>query len=305
MAPVSGKIKGAAEALKGILEANGISDKVAQEEPESVKQIEMFLFNFSKIQSLDIFTGLTSLFICQQAIYEIECLDALRHLESLWICETNISRIKGLDNNIKLERLFLYSNKIRKLENLQHLTLIQTLWLQDNEISEIENLDSLCNLKQLSLARNKIHEIGSSLDSCTNLSELNLAGNELWSFKDLLNITRSTSLRKLAFNDPDWGDNPVCDLCNYQTYVFFHLQQLSHMDTLPIPEEGKQLAEATYMKKKMYYNMRIKTLKRNTTNILRKGRDACLNLKEELSKTLMLLIRQQKVCYLNSNTLEA
>ncbi len=26
------------------------------------------------------------------------------------------------------------------------------------------------------------------------------------------------------------------------------------------------------MKKKMYYNMRIKTLKRNTTNILRKGK---------------------------------
>lgn len=46
------------------------------------------------------------------------------------------------------------------------------------------------------------------------------------------------------------------------------------MDTMPIPEEGKQLAEATYMKKKMYYNMRIKTLKRNTTNILRKGGEA-------------------------------
>ena len=30
------------------------------------------------------------------------------------------------------------------------------------------------------------------------------------------------------------------------------------------------------MKKKMYYNMRIKTLKRNTSNVIRKGMEARL-----------------------------
>jgi hypothetical protein len=63
---------------------------------------------------------------------------------------------------------------------------------------------------------------------------------------------------------------------------------------MPIPEEGKQLAEATYMKKKMYYNMRIKTLKRNTTNILRKGREALSARKAQLSKNINALIRMQK-----------
>jgi hypothetical protein len=42
MAP-GGRLKAGPEAFKGICEANGISDKVATEDPESVKLIEMFL----------------------------------------------------------------------------------------------------------------------------------------------------------------------------------------------------------------------------------------------------------------------
>lgn len=143
------------------------------------------------------------------------------------------------------------------IEGLSTLTNLKTLWLMDNEIEHIQGLETLTQLSHLNLSRNRIREIGSSLDANVNLEELNLAGNYLWSFKDLLNLTRATYLRKLSFNDPDYGDNPVCELCNYQTYVFFHLQQLSHMDTMPIPEEGKHLAEATYMKKKVGEMFRV------------------------------------------------
>ena len=197
--PISaaGRVKDAGQALKGLLEANGISEKAYNEDPTTVKTIEMFLFNFSKIQSLDAFTGLTSLFICQQAIPEIEGLDALVHLETLWLIETNISKIKGLDNLVNLKKLYLYSNRIKSIENIAHLWQLHTLWLMDNEIAEISGLERLEQLTHLNIAQNKIREIGSSLDSNTNLVELNLAGNELWSFKDLLNLTRASSLRKL------------------------------------------------------------------------------------------------------------
>ena len=189
------RVKDASQALKGVLEANGISEKVYNEDASSVKQIEMFLFNFSKIQSLDNFTGLTSLFICQQAIPEIEGLDTLVNLEQMWLVETNISRIKGLDNLVKLQKLYLYSNRIKRIENLGHLEELTTLWLMDNEIEEITGLETLHGLTHLNLAQNKIREIGSSLDAQTSMVELNLAGNELWSFKDLLNLTRAKALR--------------------------------------------------------------------------------------------------------------
>ncbi len=47
------------------------------------------------------------------------------------------------------------------------------------------------------------------------------------------------------------------------------------MDTLVISDDAKSFAEATFMKKKMYYNMRIKTMQRTFSTLgklLRKGR---------------------------------
>lgn len=93
--------------LRPQLEANGVTEKTMNEAPASVRQLEMFLFNYSKIQALDAFTGLTTLVICQQAIQEMEGLTSLVHLECLWLCETNISKIKGLENNKKLQKLYL------------------------------------------------------------------------------------------------------------------------------------------------------------------------------------------------------
>eukprot|EP00955_Chlamydomonas_euryale_P087335 364283-Chlamydomonas_euryale.AAC.13 len=53
-----------------------------------------------------------------------------------------------------------------------------------------------------------------------------------------------------------WGDCPLASLCNYQTYVLFVLPRLASLDTLLLADETKQLAEATFLKKQMYYNMR-------------------------------------------------
>ena len=47
-----------------------------------------------------------------------------------------------------------------------------------------------------------------------------------------------------------------------QTYVLYHLRNIYKLDTLFISDEAKSFAEATFMKKKMYYNMRIKTMQR-------------------------------------------
>lgn len=43
--------------------------------------------------------------------------------------------------------------------------------------------------------------------------------------------------------------------------------KIMQLDTLVISEEAKSFAEATFMKKKMYYNMRIKTIQRSFSTI--------------------------------------
>ena len=52
-------------------------------------------------------------------------------------------------------------------------------------------------------------------------------------------------------------------------FVLFMLPKLSILDTLLLADETKMLAEATFLKKQMYYNMRIKTMHRNARNIIR------------------------------------
>lgn len=68
-------------------------------------------------------------------------------------------------------------------------------------------------------------------------------------------------LEQLLFSDPDWGASPIARLCNYATYAAVNLPNLRTLDSQPLTAQTKAVAEATYLKKKMYYNMRISTLR--------------------------------------------
>lgn len=54
-----------------------------------------------------------------------------------------------------------------------------------------------------------------------------------------------------------------------QLGAFRPFLRLTCLDTLLLAEETKALAEATFLKKQMYYNMRIKTLRRNARQIIK------------------------------------
>jgi Leucine-rich repeat (LRR) protein len=92
---------------------------------------------------------------------------------------------------------------------------LETLWLCDNKIERLEGLDRLTQLKQLWIAGNQIDALRVSLDKVKSLSDLNIAGNKICSFKEALNLNRLPGLRVLAFYDPHFGENPICNLCNY------------------------------------------------------------------------------------------
>jgi Leucine-rich repeat (LRR) protein len=49
--------------------------------------------------------------------------------------------------------------------------------------------------------------------------------------------------------------------------MLYHIPQITQLDTFVVSEEAKNFAEATFMKKRMYYNMRIKTIKRTASNL--------------------------------------
>jgi Leucine-rich repeat (LRR) protein len=207
-------------------------------------------------------------------VTRIHSLDSCYRLTRLWLSECQLTEIQGLHECRLLVTLNLDGNRIRRIQGLEKLEALQQLWLNSNQLTTLEGLSTLTNLTQLWVGRNKIEHIGNALDKNLSLTELNIADNKIGCFKDLDNLGRLPNLSNLALNDPHFNPNPVCMLCNYQTYALFQLTQLTCLDSLAISDDAKHLAQATFSKKKMYYNMRIKTLKRNTTNVLRRAQSA-------------------------------
>lgn len=79
-------------------------------------------------------------------------------------------------------------------------------------------------------------------------------------------------LKRLLLSDPDWGASPVACLCNYATYAAVNLPSLHALDSQVLTSPAKSTAEATYLRKKMYYNMRIHTLRRKAAALVQQAR---------------------------------
>ena len=236
---------------------------------EGVKEIDAALSDLCRMDVVSRFTGVQVLSLVVEGITEIEGLDRLEQLEELYLTGNLITSMRGLENCHNLRRLCVGQNKIKKFERLKGCKELEYLSAYENQIESLDGLNSLHHLKTLEVQGNLIECIGSSLDELTRLEEINISSNKISNFKELLNLNRLPRLKNAVFSDPHFGDNPICTLCNYQTYLLYHMPQLEKLDTLAVSEDAKAFAEATFMKKRMYYNMRIKTMQRNASNLVR------------------------------------
>lgn len=218
----------------------------------------------------------------------------MKNLEELCLSQNIIEKIEGLDHNLSLKKLFLTNNYIKKIEGLDRLKNLEALWLSENEIRSLRGLENLLELKELWIAGNNITYIGKHISSLTKLQYLNLANNHIGNLLEVINLQPLTRLRALHFSDPHFGDNPLCNLCNYQVYVVYHLKQLTQLDSCTITEEFKNTAETTFLKKRMYYDMRIKTTYRSADNIKTTVSKTYQNLKNTLNGQFLSHIKGLK-----------
>mmetsp|Transcript_17811 Transcript_17811/g.27552 ORF Transcript_17811/g.27552 Transcript_17811/m.27552 type:complete len:191 (+) Transcript_17811:539-1111(+) len=190
----------------------------------------------------------------------MEGIDRLKSLEKCWMSHNYFDSIKGFDKLRNLKELYLGYNRLTKTSGLEKCIMLEKLWLDQNQIDTICGLGTLERLEHLNLSGNNIEQIGIGFDGLVSLSVINLSANKIGNFKEVLNLNRLPCLSICTFNDPHYGDNPICNLCNYSTYVLYHLPRLYRLDTEMISDDSKNFAEGTFMKKRMYYNMRIKTI---------------------------------------------
>lgn len=93
-------------------------------------------------------------------------------------------------------------------------------------VFQMDGLSCLAALEELWLCRNRFTEVGDGLPLGPTLREINVSHNRLGCFKELLKLAPLEGLRSLALQDAHFGDNPVCGLSNYKTYVAYHLTQV-------------------------------------------------------------------------------
>ena len=285
-----------ATALSNEEYAAGLPEEEYRRRAAEVTKLEMFMNTLDNPEYLSDFPNLLELAIHLETMPVAVGLRRMTQLQRLCLTETGLKGLKGIEGCVSLTHLDCSHNKLSEMDGavLRHLPKLRTLWLNDNALTRIQGLESCLALEVLWLGSNRISAICDALCQNGVLEELNLAGNLISNFKDTPNLARMKRMSRLWFSEPHFGDNPVCSLCNYQTYVLFHMPQLSMLDSQIITDDLRQLAEATYMKKKMYYNMRIKTLKRNTSNVIRKAMEARQTKVSQINLNLNVLLRQAK-----------
>ncbi|MEQ2182513.1 hypothetical protein GOODEAATRI_023130, partial [Goodea atripinnis] len=106
---------------------------------------------------------------------------------------------------------------------------------------------------------------------------------------ELTQLARLPHLRELVLNDPTSGLNPVCQLCNYTTHILYHMPGLQRLDNWDVScKQVKDAAESAVMKKLMYYNMRVRSTRRNLTETqaeLTERKKSLMQLPEEWIRT--------------------
>ncbi|XP_067941699.1 leucine-rich repeat-containing protein 9-like [Watersipora subatra] len=262
------------EIFRELCTMNGLSYEKARVEGTSIETLEAFFSGFPRlVPKIEVcFPNLVCLCIVgQEEVTTIDHINRLIQLEELWIAECRIKKISGISSLKRLSKLYLYGNQIVHIQGLSSLSELRLLWLSNNRLTGIQGLEHSSNLRDLNLAGNKINAIGHSLDHCVDLEVLEISGNSLVSFKDVTALSRLPNLHSLGFNDPQYKANPICLLCNYTTQVLYHLPNLQRLDGHDIANKPyKLLAESTVLKKKMFYNMKLKVLERTSSCFIRK-----------------------------------
>eukprot|EP00842_Homolaphlyctis_polyrhiza_P002333 jgi/Hompol1/30/HPOL_003834-RA len=150
--------------------------------PELNDIIYLHYKGFSKIENIDAYTGLKSLWLEGNGISKIENIEALTELRCLFLQQNCIEHIENLDALVHLDTLNVCNNMIKCVSNIHMLHKLKTLQISHNFLStasDIENLVTCPSITVLDLSNNKLDDVGiiDILEQLPELAVLNLMGN--------------------------------------------------------------------------------------------------------------------------------
>ncbi|KAH6562029.1 hypothetical protein BASA50_009816 [Batrachochytrium salamandrivorans] len=173
---------------------------------------------------------------------KIENIELYKGLKSLWLEGNGIGRIENLDTLVELKCLFLQQNCIDRIENLDQLVQLDTLNLSNNLLKELSNLNRLQSLKTLQLSHNFLRTAQDieNLIHCSALTVLDLSHNKL---DDVSIVEVLVQLPHLAVLN--LMSNPVIrSIQSYRRTMVSRCKSLTYLDDRPVFEKERLATEA-------------------------------------------------------------
>ena len=165
------------------------------------------------------------LYINMQHFKKIEGLEQFYNIRSLFLEGNNIEKIEGISHLHNLHSLYLQNNVISKIEGLDRCSLLHILNVSNNVIPRIDNIKHLSSLSILEISNNRLSTLDSisNIEYNTNLTMVNLKDNRI-PYDDNI-ITLLSGLHHLSYLDLKGND--FVRMCpHYRKTMFNRLQSL-------------------------------------------------------------------------------